>query len=214
MFDSTIIECSYEFWPRLDNSEPDVLLRLIDENHQQYLVCIEAKYWSDKSSDEDTTTEVEERQTWQRDQLAREIEDMHKELCHILMEIHQDKLMGTVLVYLTNDTYLHFKELKESVEHVRGIDFPINQLYWLSWKQIYNVIHTLKDFKTKQDEMLLSDLKRLLRKKGLVSFNGFHHHMKFVYPYETKYQSERTEKDLQWSELKEVNKMGWSYGGN
>lgn len=213
LFDSAIKECMYEFWPRLDNSEPDVLLRLTDESNQEYLLCIEAKYWSDKSSEEDTTTDIDERQNWQRDQLAREIEDMHTIVCHKLMKVNQEKLKKYMLVYLTNDTYLHFKELKESIKFVKNIDFPNNHLYWLSWKQIFSVINSIKDFQTKQDAILLTDLKRLLKKKGLVSFNGFHHDTNLVFLYKSRYQSELAINDYRWSEKKEVHNLGWSYGG-
>lgn len=213
LFESPIIDCQYEFWPRLDNSEPDVLLRLTDASDHEYLICIEAKYWSDKSSEEDTTIEEEERKNWQRDQLAREIEDMHTETCYNLMKVNHDKLKKILLVYLTNDTYLHFKEIKESVQFVRDIDFSIENIYWLSWKQIYNIVHNLIDFHTKQDVRLINSLKELLRKKGLVGFNGFRQGLQPVFQYDSKYQSEVTSKDYIWSEMKEVNKMGWSYGG-
>lgn len=214
LFDSPIIECRYEFWPRLDHSEPDVLLHLRDANQQEYLLCIEAKYWSDKSSEEDTTTDIEARQNWQRDQLAREIEDMHTEGCRKLMKVNKEKLKSILLIYLTNDTYLPFNKLKESIQFVKDIDFPVDNLYWLSWKQIFNVVNNIKGFQTKQDAMLLTDLKGLLRKKGLVSFNGFYQEMKPVVPYQTRYQPQLTRGNYRWSEMKEVHKLGWSYGGN
>ncbi|WP_139339565.1 hypothetical protein [Bacillus dakarensis] len=212
LFDTPIKKCLFEFWPRLDDSEPDVLLRLIDANDHEYLLCIEAKFWSDKSSEEDTTIDVEERKNWQRDQLAREIETIHTVDCHKFMKVNQEKLKRIMFVYLTNDTYLHFKEIKESISFVKDIDFSIDHIYWLSWKQIFNVINSVSHFQTPQDAMLLTDLGRLLRKKGLVSFNGFHN-MQHVYPYVNRYQYENAHKHYLWSEMKAVDKTIWSYGG-
>mgnify|MGYP001228060682 CR=1 FL=1 len=61
-FNTAFTECNFEFWPRLINSEPDLLLHLKDAEEEEYIICIEAKYLSGKSSEEDTTVEIDERQ--------------------------------------------------------------------------------------------------------------------------------------------------------
>ncbi|MDL4842461.1 hypothetical protein [Aquibacillus rhizosphaerae] len=66
-------EASFYFWPNLENSEPDVVIHFKDERQNEYLICIEAKYLSDKSSYEDEEVDLQDRSNRERDQLAREI---------------------------------------------------------------------------------------------------------------------------------------------
>lgn len=215
-FNGPITHYTFEFWPRLNQSEPDVLVHLTDANCYEYLICIEAKFWSAKSSEEDTDTATEERQTWQRDQLAREIEDLFTPKCLALMNVNKGRLKKTILVYLTNQTYMHFKEIKDSIRYVRGIDFPIDQLYWLSWKEIFNCINKFSNFKTRQDELLLTDLKKLLVRKGLNSFIGFQDCFNEVSPFESRYHTTKILNvtfQFEWNVLKEVGRIQWSYGG-
>jgi hypothetical protein len=205
-FEYPIHECQYVFWPKLESSEPDVLLHLRTKNESEYLICIEAKYWSDKSSNEDQSIDMQERSNSQRDQLAREIEDIHKEFYLRFFKINKNKLKKIILIYLTNHTYLPSQEIHDSVQHINGVDFPINQLYWLTWREIHHSVT-----KERQDAMLLSDLKSLLEKKGLQSFNGFQHQVinvtGLIFTYSTSLNS------YSWDDMKGVHKSNWKYGG-
>lgn len=214
-FKQPIKTCSFEFWPRLSQSEPDVLVHLVDENDDEYLICIEAKFWSSKSSEEDTDTDVDLRQAGQRDQLAREIEDLFTTKCHKLMNVTKEKLKKTFLVYLSNQTYMPVNDMKDSIRFVRNVDFSQNQLYWLSWKEIFHCLNQFTSFQTKQDELLLGDLKKLLVKKGLNGFTGFQNCFKEVKPFEIQYYplQKSTTKQFQWYEINEVEKIQWGYGG-
>lgn len=210
-FTTPVKECGYDFWPKLENSEPDVLLSVHDEEENEYLICIGAKYWSDKSSNEDQSIEIQQRSNGQRDQLAREIEDIHNDSCIQLMNVNKGKLNNTILIYLTNDTYIPSKEMLESIIHVHGIDFSKEQLFWLSWREIHKIISNLKKYKTLQDLKLLSDLKRLLERKGLQSFSGFQHHIEVASPIYSKYSTEIN--SFSWSYIKELEALKWNYGG-
>ncbi|MFB5281806.1 hypothetical protein [Peribacillus sp. Hz7] len=211
-FNSPFKECSYIFWPKLESSEPDVLLHVRDENNMEYLICIEAKYWSDKSSSEDQSIDIKDRTNRQRDQLAREIEDIHKDSCLCFLNINKNKLNNIILIYLTNHTYLPSQEILESVQYVQGVSFPKDQLYWLSWRDFHNRINKIKEFQTRQDSKLLYDLKRLLERKGLQSFNGFQHQVKFSAQINFTYST--TLDSYSWNKLKDVKKLKWNYGGN
>jgi hypothetical protein len=210
-FDSPIQECQYVFWPKLENSEPDVLLHVRTENKSEYLICIEAKYWSDKSSNEDQSIDMQERSNSQRDQLAREIEDLHKEFYLGFLKINKNKLKKIILIYLTNHTYIPSQEIHESVQHINGVEFQINQLYWLTWREIHHSVGKVRNFLTRQDAMLLIDLRRLLERKGLQSFNGFQHQVKnvteLIFTYCTTLNS------YSWNDMKDVHKLNWKYGG-
>ncbi|MED4402092.1 hypothetical protein [Metabacillus fastidiosus] len=210
-FDSPVKECCFVFWPKLENSEPDVLLRLKTESDSEILICIEAKYWSHKSSHEDESIDLQDRTNSQRDQLAREIEDIHKVNCLRYLNINRSKLNSIVLIYLTNHTYLPREEILESILHVNGVHFEKGQLYWLTWREIHNSISKIKNFLTLQDLKLLNDLKKLLEKKGLQSFNGFQHHVEKVSGINITYNTALN--SYSWNCKNDVEKLHWYYGG-
>lgn len=211
-FDSPIIDCHYVFWPKLENSEPDVLLQLRDNADREYLISIEAKYWSDKSSSEDRNIEIEQRTNAQRDQLAREIEDLYKNKCYQYLNVKKNELHKISLIYLTNHTFLPFQELSESVQHIYGVKHPKEQVFWLPWRNIHQSISRIKNFETLQDKKLLGDLVRLLEKKGLQSFGGFKGDIELVIKFDVLY-NEGVRK-YSWNALQNMNEIDWKYGGN
>lgn len=210
-FDSPIKSCEFVFWPKLENSEPDVLLLLRTECNSEILICIEAKYWSDKSSHEDQSIDLQDRMNGQRDQLAREIEDIHKESCLRYLNINKNNLNNILLIYLTNHTSLPIEEIHESIAHVNSVPFQKEQIYWLTWRGIHHTLSKIKNFYTEQDARLLVDLKRLLEKKGLRSFNGFQHDVKEVFGINVTYTTALN--TYLWKPNKIVKKLNWYYGG-
>lgn len=207
-----ITECNYEFWPRLKNCEPDLLLHLKDNEDEEYIICIEAKYWSDKSSEEDTAVEIAERKNHQRDQLAREIEDIHTDFCLHLMHANKSKIKRRVLIYLTNDTTFPYESIKTSVQHVQYINYPVTEIFWLTWRGIHTILNEITDDKTFQDSILLNDIKLLLQKKGLKSFTGFAGNLKQVSPLKLTYSTSAN--IISWEEISKVESIQWRYGGN
>lgn len=211
-FGSPINECRFVFWPKLENSEPDLLIKVKTESGSEILICIEAKYWSDKSSHEDQLTDIHERTSGQRDQLAREIEDIHKNNCMRYLNIDKNKMNNVVLIYLTNHTSFPREEVLESILHVNGVQFRKEQLYWVTWREIHNSISKIKSFLTVQDSKLLNDLKTLLEKKGLQSFNGFLHNIERVSGIIDTYNT--TLASYSWTYQRDTRKLNWYYGGN
>lgn len=203
---------SFCFWPKLENSEPDILIKVITESGTEILICLEAKYWSDKSSHEDQLTDFQERTNGQRDQLAREIEDIHKNSCHRYFNIDKNKVDNIVLIYSTNHTSFPRKEILESILHVKGVHFQKEQLYWTTWREIHNSIGKTKSFFTTQDSKLLKDLNKLLEKKGLQSFNGFLHNVEKVPGIINSYHT--TLALHSWTCQRDTKKLNWYYGGN
>ncbi|RFU66497.1 hypothetical protein [Bacillus sp. V59.32b] len=210
-FASSFKECKFFFWPRLEKSEPDVLIHIQDEKDRGYLICIEAKYWSDKSSKEDLSVDFEERKNTQRDQLAREIEDIHNSENLRLLNIKKN-IEETYLIYLTNHTSMPSKEMADSIHLINDITFTQEQLYWLPWRKIHNFINELVHFLTPQDAKLLKDLKSLLERKGLQSFDGFRnrHHIESVsingYTYDT------ASRLSSWDDIQDVTEVVREYG--
>lgn len=204
---SPIQECSFIFWPKLENSEPDVLIHLTTEAGSRILICIEAKYWSDKSSYEDLSIDLQDRGNHQRDQLAREMEDIHS------LNSGNGKWDEINLLYLTNHTAFPLDDIKASISHVKN-DLPFNkeQIYWLPWRNIHYILSNIKTYLTKQDSMLLGDLVKLLEKKELQCFSGFQKDIRIVSEHDHHtYNSFTT--NYYWDSLKEVKKLNWHYGG-
>lgn len=210
-FNKEFTQCNYEFWPRLNNCEPDLLLHLKDTEDEEYIICIEAKYWSGKSSEEDTSIDIDERQNHQRDQLAREIEDIHTDFCLDLMHANKSNIKRRLLIYLTNDTAFPYESIKTSVQHIQNINYPVAEIFWLTWRGIYTILNEITNYKTFQDSILLNDIKLLLEQKGLKSFDGFTGNFKQVSPLKLTYYT--STESISWAELSNVESIQWNYGG-
>ncbi|MEA3318677.1 MAG: hypothetical protein U9Q88_01535 [Bacillota bacterium] len=199
----------YHFWPRLENCEPDLIISIQDFSKKVYLICIEAKYFSGKSSYENETLELEERHNYHRDQLAREFEDLCRESTLGILSIKQDSMVKPLLIYLTNDSYMPTKELMESYKAIRQPNVNLTDLYWLSWKSIYNVLQR-SVAKTVQDTILLNDLMDLFIRKNLASFGGFTDLKDVVYS-DWVYTSNLME--VKWGSIKKLENLSWTYRG-
>lgn len=152
------------FWPRLENSEPDVLVEC-----GGHLLLIEAKYLSGKSGSYDN----EDEETAKSDQLRREFVD--------LMQRKND-FSKLSLVYLTADRTMPAEGIKASqraVQSFRKEDEAIYEqnTYWLSWYDVRQVIQKLakeqKSKKNHEKNLILQDIESLLHRKGLRGFEGF-----------------------------------------
>lgn len=203
-----IRKCEYTFWPRLEKSEPDLLLKLTDDDNFIYLVCIEAKYHSRKSSSEDTSVEISERMNHQRDQLAKEVEDLTSDYCLNLLGVNRNSLKSAKLFYLTKDTHFPTDSIETSAKFVNSPSYGLNDFYWLSWSTIYHAlaqINLTDSICTYQDQLLITDLKALLVHKNLQCFNGFLKQITFVE--KSLYPS-----NLLLNKFKSVSKSNWRYG--
>jgi hypothetical protein len=159
-----ILKSEYIFWPRFEHCEPDLLLKLYFPSKLTYLVLIEAKYLSGKSSEykPDEGLEISEIPS---DQLAKEYFDLLK----------YDSSSKAKLIYLTAHRSIPKKSIEDSLDEL-GKTMQIdsdNIVYWNTWYNIIPVIANI-DVVTNKDKYLLEDLELLMEKKRLVFFNGFH----------------------------------------
>jgi hypothetical protein len=167
----SISRVNYLFWPRLQRSEPDVLVSLKLSSGQFFLILIEAKYFSPKSSSPLSEVQLELAET-PRDQLAREYFDLFD--AHKALKIPESKVLGRVLVYVTAHRSIPTDSLEESVDEIRhfmpGKD-KIN-LFWTSWFELHPIIS--KVIKCQDWERpILKDLQLLLERKHLIRFKEF-----------------------------------------
>ena len=158
---------TYKFWPRLDYSEPDVLIEIVYKNSGKYLVMIEAKYLSGKSGIFSEEEEMETATT-HPDQLNREYNDL-------LGYNIKTNYVARVLVYLTAHYVMPLSDLKESLAIIKktvNADNIDDTILWISWREIKPVIEQQHGVKSIERD-IISDLQKLLERKGLTHFDGF-----------------------------------------
>ena len=149
------------FWLRMENSEPDVLIKW-----GSHLVMIEAKYLSGKSGDSDSG----DAESATPDQLAREFHDL---------SVYKGKFPNRTLIYLTAHSTLPQDDLESSCKAV-GKESEENKkkfeqnTYWLSWFDVRNAVEDLSGKqKDPHRELVLDDISCLLHQKGFRGFEGF-----------------------------------------
>ena len=149
------------FWLRMENSEPDVLIKW-----GSHLVMIEAKYLSGKSGDSDSG----DAESATPDQLAREFHDLLG---------YKGKFPNRTLIYLTAHSTLPQDDLESSCKAV-GKESEENKkkfeqnTYWLSWFDVRNAVEDLSGKqKDPHRELVLADISCLLHQKGFRGFEGF-----------------------------------------
>ncbi|WKU21116.1 hypothetical protein Q3A90_15160 [Priestia megaterium] len=205
---SLIKQAQYYFWPSLKNSEPDVIILLENADGYFHLVCVEVKYNSGKSSYEDESVESIDRKNKERDQLARQFEDLHDSSVYSLFKITGEKIASTSLVYLTNDASFPYNDLEESCSFIKKHLNARSNLYWLSWKNFHNEIKKFQNIENNQDNLILTDTQRLLERKELFGFFGFNLNSN-VRASAWKYKSNSLFSN--WEELGDTNKLKWKY---
>jgi hypothetical protein len=144
----------YQFWPAWPMCEPDVVLHIEGRDSPSWLVGIEAKYRSGKSSVAD---EEEKRPN---DQLAREWID--------LVDAADECGAWPVLVYLTADVICPKAEIEESVHEYQqkchGRQRP--QILWLSWRKLPEL------FCSASISSPLKAISRMAERMWLIYFQG------------------------------------------
>lgn len=146
------------FWPFLAHPdcigcEPDVDILLRGKDGERTWILIEAKYQSGKSSaalDEDKRP---------NDQLAREFDNLKKLSQQLDIE-------RCAVVYLTTDYVCPRGALEESIneyEKKRGFRPDI---YWLSWRMLFDVLETVN----LHEDKIVNDLTALVSRLNLTMF--------------------------------------------
>ncbi|PGQ79688.1 hypothetical protein [Priestia megaterium] len=208
---SSIKRTQYYFWPRLRNSEPDVIILLENKDGYCHLVCIEAKYKSGKSTHEDESVESIERLNKERDQLARQFEDLYDNSIYSLFRLNQDKIASISLVYLTNSPSLPYNDLYESCSFIKKELKPKSNLYWLSWKDFHNEIKKFQGLGNVQDNLILIDTQQLLERRELFGFFGFSLNNSIQ---ASTWRYKKNSLLLNWKELSNTDKLKWRYRGD
>ena len=153
----------YEFWPRWTEDrcigcEPDLVLRIDPKQGEEYLVLVEAKYHSGKSSVADEDSEIE---APPKDQLAREWDN--------LIVVAEREGRTPVLIYLTADIGCPQDSILKSLEdHSRNCRFKKRKpfkCYWLSWRHLAETLQP-------PGNGVFENLLKVMQKLNLVFFHG------------------------------------------
>jgi hypothetical protein len=152
-----ISKVEYQFWPFLEEEgcnpcEPDVLISITQSNGKQILILVEAKFKSGKSSEADLSDKPS-------DQLSKEWDN--------LIRHAKRKNSEPYLLYITADIGFPEKEINESIsDYFFKKPGSTIDILWLSWRKLPAIFHN-------SENEIIKDLVRLLRRQGLIFFEGF-----------------------------------------
>lgn len=150
----------YQFWPWLTEedcvgAEPDLLVDFTDGRGDKFILLVEAKLWSDKSS-------VADEGRVPSDQLAKEWDNLVR-LCN-------RSNARPLMLYLTADTRIPDQSLQESSMEFSqkrpelAIHAPFS-CAWVSWRHVVPAL-------LGRDGVIEADLMALMRRLGLTFFEG------------------------------------------
>ena len=154
----------YLFWPwhaepGCNGCEPDVELRILLPDGKKMYVFIECKYFSGKSSEEDSEEEIVDiKQEPPIDQLAREWSNLNS--------FAKREGAQPLLIYLTRNIGVPRDELEASQRAVlKGLSKSPFSCCWSSWHQLYEI-------GPEKNSPIMADIRALLERLNLVFFHG------------------------------------------
>jgi len=147
---------AYEFWPWLtepgcNNCESDLLIRITSSDERKFLILVEVKYLSGKSS----KAKDEKRSN---DQLALQWNNLES--------LAQNESREPVLIYLTAAFCCPVAEIEASQEDLAEHKHKEANILWLSWRHLWALIRNEK-------HEMLGDLASVLDHLNLAIFSGF-----------------------------------------
>jgi hypothetical protein len=157
-----------EFWPWIrkrnaKNTQPDVLMEIIFSNQDKWLILVEAKFLSGKSS-----FQTEDMNDPPNDQLAREM--------HNLRIIQKQRgFQQYAVIYVTAHTVIPRDDINEAVSELlrKTGESSVDHFYWTSWRRLPMVLKEVRDSCDECQALMLRDLQQILENLNLVFFNGF-----------------------------------------
>jgi hypothetical protein len=152
---SPIADVEYQFWPWIQESdcegcEPDLSIIMQTKNEQKFIVFVEAKYLSGKSS------EADEGQV-PRDQLAREWDNL---LC---LATRENAI--PILLYVTADIGYPSDDIEASYGEYKKKRKKDMKVFWISWRKLPYLFSV-------KDNPMLTDLVMVLKLQSLTFFEG------------------------------------------
>lgn len=162
----TINTIELKFWPWIQEgdakgAEPDVLIEVVSSDLRKWLLLIEAKYLSPKSSFAD---DFDRRPN---DQLAREM--------HNLRRIAQKQAFDDyALIYVTAHTLIQKDDIEEAIAELTAKtgEGTRDKFYWTTWRRLPNILDETMRICKGSHHALLNDLQTIILRMGLYFFTG------------------------------------------
>jgi len=154
----------YRFWPTWQKREPDVELRIKRGDVDLYLIGIEAKYRSGKSSEAEADDVEKETQK----EVSRECTDQLACEWNELADEAERLKSKPVLIYLTADFGCPIDQIRASLEEHKWKrpNSPEPTIYWLSWRELSDL------FGDEAIGSILRAIANMVKKMGLTPFRG------------------------------------------
>lgn len=186
-----ISNVKYEFWPwiqepKCEGCEPDVLITIQLVNNQKIIILVEAKYLSDKSS-------LANEGVAPKDQLAREWDN--------LTRLADRQKATPILLYVTAHLGYPKKSIDDSRKEYMGKRKEDMSVFWISWRKLPKLFSNAR-------HQILNDLVEVLRRQGLIFFEGIPKPEVFNVEWSFK-----AEPHWNWSMFEECC-IKWSFGLN
>ena len=155
-----------QFWPWLleessKGAEPDVLMEMTSSKQERWLILVESKYLSGKSSFPDEGD-------LPNDQLAREMQNLRS-------LAHRKRINQYALVYITAHIVMPRGDIKEAIQELEKTntgDGSADKFYWTSWRRLPNILSKVKAQCDRYAGTLLGDLEAIIRRMGLTFYEG------------------------------------------
>lgn len=185
----------FEYWPFFEtpgcerNCEPDLLINIAGSGQQNFLVCVEAKYNSGKSSEADAT------KPYPTDQLAVQWNHLHR------IALNYENSPTPVLIYLTADVGPPRHAIEASVANFNETrpSAPQPNILFLSWRLLSRILRNT-------DSPPLMDIWRLVERLGLFYFDGFS-----PLPVPSTFAWEFAEPPFRWGVVPCVPTIQWTF---
>ncbi|MBT9132500.1 MAG: hypothetical protein DDT32_01225 [Syntrophomonadaceae bacterium] len=154
-----------EFWPWMHepgakSAEPDVLIEMVLTDQRSFLVLVEAKYRSGKSSFRSDSLQP-------NDQLARQMDNLRR-------TARRKGIDDYALVYVTADTLMPKSDIQEAISELadKTREDAASQFYWTSWRRLPSLLAEV--YTSCEDSMatMLTDLHTIICRLGLIFFEG------------------------------------------
>jgi len=151
-----ISSADFIFWPRLTESgcfpcEPDVLVYVITSERRKLMFLFESKYLYGKSSKAGGDKLPE-------DQLAKEWDNL-------VLKAQREKC-DPFLIYVTAHTMFPKGEIESSIREYETKKNRKMSAAWISWRKLTRIL-------AQSHNAMVQDLVKVLRKLGLIYFEGF-----------------------------------------
>lgn len=161
-----VIHVELKFWSWMQErgakgAEPDVLIEIKSRNQRRWLVLVEAKYLSGKSSfaDQDELP---------NDQLAREMHNLRD----MGRRRHFDEY---ALIYITAHTTMPRNDIEDAIKELRDKtgQGSAEYFYWTTWRRLPVVISAVRALCEEGGHaVMLDQLQQIIHRLGLEFFGG------------------------------------------